>query len=72
MAGKIYSIAIQQKYWLEDEEVHFYKLNQHWLFDTQLVVCQREIKATSVEGKGESGGSKIIIFWGKKHVKQEN
>lgn len=33
MAKKIYSVAIQQKYWLEDEELHFYKLNQHWLFD---------------------------------------
>lgn len=29
MAKKIYSVATQQKYWLEDEELHFYKLNQH-------------------------------------------
>lgn len=34
MAEKIYNIAIQQKYWLEDEEFNFYKLNQHWLFGT--------------------------------------
>lgn len=59
MAKKIYSVAIQQKYWLEDEELHFYKLNQHWLFDIQLVVCQGETRAMSLEkgGWGKQAGN---------------
>lgn len=54
MAKKIYSVAIQQKYWLEDEELHFYKVNQHWLFDIQLVDCQGEIRAMSLWVWGEA------------------
>lgn len=54
MAKKIYSVAIQQKYWLEDEELHFYKLNQHRLFDIQLVHCQGKIRAMSLCVGGEA------------------
>lgn len=70
MAKKIYSVAIQQKYWLEDEELHFYKLNQHWLFDIQLVVCQGETRAMSLEKGG--GESKLAIFWEKNPTVEKN
>lgn len=60
MAKKIYSVAIQQKYWLADEELHFYKLNQHWLLDIQLVDCQGEIRAMSLWGGGEKQAGNFL------------